>query len=358
MGDYLPQYTNYFHLNEAYDEREYHVVQRPGGGGHGLIVAGTYPGKENPCQITTDRAIEFLLRREPGDRPFMLLVGYNWPHTPTLAPPPFDRLYDPDSLPIRHYDALAYAGRARFDRMCADRHGMATLTRAQIRQVWKDYMGCCAYVDSEIGRVLGAVESQGLAADTIVLCSADHGKLLGEWGAGEKGTFDREVWRVPFIWSWPGRVPQNRIVDEPCELIDTARTLMTLAGVADRIPAAYRGRDLFAANGQPPGAAFGVIRPGRDEDPAFDPHFMRVAIRTARYRMDMNWRMDGSPAPAEKRDGNLFDLANDPFETRNLWSDASSAPVVEQLGGRISAWLSSTETDARLLDPANAGRIF
>jgi choline-sulfatase len=355
--DAMPEYCSVFGLNKKYNEEEYHVVKRPGKHHRPLIIAGTYPGEENPCQISTDRAIEFLQRRQPNDRPFFLRVSYNWPHTPTLAPPPYDKYYDPDALPIQYYDEEVYTGRSQFDRTYADLHGMKDLTKEQVRQVWKDYMGLCAYVDSEVGRLLSILDEMKLQENTIILYSSDHGKSLGEWGAGEKGNFDQEVWRVPFIWSWPHRIPENQVWENGCELMDTARTMMTLAGLEEQIPDSYRGRNLFG-NDEQAEAVFGVTRPPIDDIPDYDPRFMRVGILTAQYRMDMNWFMDGTRPSRESGDGNLFDLVSDPEEKHNLWNDDSSEQVVHELMDKIAEWLRNYPSDARLCDPNNAGILF
>jgi arylsulfatase A-like enzyme len=234
---------------------------------------------------------------------------------------------------------------------------MKDLTKEQVRQVWKDYMGLCAYVDSEVGRLLSVLDEMKLQENTIILYSSDHGKSLGEWGAGEKGNFDQEVWRVPFIWSWPRFIPENQVWENGCELIDTARTMLTLAGLEEQIPDSFQGRNLFG-NDEQAEAVFGVTRPPIDDIPDYDPRFMRVGILTARYRMDMNWLMDGTRPSRESGDGNLFDLVSDPEEKHNLWNDDSSEQVVHELMDKIAEWLRDYPSDARLCDPNNAGIFF
>ena len=344
-------------LAEDYDEEAHHVVTRPGT--PPLIVAGTYPeGQSNQSRVITDQAIAYLRDRGPGGAggapPFLLRVSHLWPHTPVLAPAPFDDLYDPDALPIRVFDEQAYRSRSRYDRTLACRDGMQGLSEDEVRQVWTDYMGLCAYVDHEVGRLLAALDDLGLRGDTIVVYSADHGKMLGAWGAGEKDAFDAEVWRVPFIWSWPGHIPEGVRVQAPCELIDTARTLLGLTGLEDAIPDGYRGRNLFADD--PPGAVFGATRP--EWYFPRDAQAMRVAVRTDRFRMDVTWSVDGSRPPLNAMDGNLFDLADDPYETENRWDDAGYRDVRTALIDRLAAWLEEAETDPRLLDPETAAAIW
>ena len=148
----LDQFSGYYALNEAYDEDAHHVIKRPGG--TPIILAGTYPVAEgHPSQVITDWSIDWL-RSLDKDQPFLLRVSHNWPHTPVLAPPPFDQLYNPDDIPIRYFDEQVYLTHSERDRRNADRQRMRDLSREQIRQIWKDYMGLVACVDYETGRML------------------------------------------------------------------------------------------------------------------------------------------------------------------------------------------------------------
>jgi len=351
------EYSGYFALNARYREEDYHVIKRPGS--TPIILAGTYPVFEpNPSRTITDWAMKFLRERDRS-RPFLLRVSHNWPHTPVLAPPPFEQLYDPEELPVRFFDEEAYAGRSQSDRRIADSHRMRELSKAQYRQIWKHYMGLCAYVDYEVGRLLAVLESLGMERETIVIYSSDHGKLLGEWGAGEKGTFDRQCWGVPFIWSWPGHLPEGRVSEGLCELMDTGRTLAGVLGI--EAPAEWRGRNLFgdaapeAVFGEigVPNSAAPLLAGEQKEDEANRDHRpLQVAVRTQRYRMDLVWMKDGQRV--EPTDGNLFDLEADPLERRNRWRDEASAGVKRELLGKLEDWFASLEKPAELFGETSA----
>lgn len=355
MDGSMPECAGVFDLGEGLKDEDYHVIKRPGKHHRPLIIAGTWPGKETPSSRAADGAIGFLQNRK-DDRPFLLRCSFCFPHTPTMAPPPYDQLYNPDEIPIQWFDVEARNGRSDYDRVYADLHRMDELDEAQVRQLWKDYMGCCAYVDHQVGRVLSALEAAGELENTIIMYSSDHGKSLGEWGTGEKGTFDSEVWRVPFIWSWPGRVDQGVVRREPAEIIDTGRTLFGLLGLSDTLPKSWRGRDLFAdTNGC--GASFGVIRPPIEDIPDFPAHLMRVAIRTERWRMDLNWPLNGSRPADEETDGNLLDLVADPLEKMNLFKDSGSVDIVAELKSLLEGWMQRAPCDGRMV-MENANRYF
>ncbi|MDF1514818.1 MAG: sulfatase-like hydrolase/transferase [Anaerolineae bacterium] len=349
----IDAYSGYYALNEAYDEAEHHVIKRPGG--TSIILAGTYPVAEgHPSQVITDWAVEWLRSRDK-EKPFLLRISHNWPHTPVLAPPPFDQLYDPDDIPIRYYDEQAYLTRSSRDRRIADGQRMKELSRDQIRQVWKDYMGLVACVDHEVGRALSILEELGLLENTIVLFSADHGKALGEWGATEKGFYDAEVWRVPFILAGPGVPSAGKIDHHICELVDTGRTLCNLAGVD--VPAQFKGRDLI--NEAPRDAVYGQIGWPDPDAPLVQrmnlrrrrgsiTSAMRSAVRTQRYRMDVTFYMDGATLPIEQADGNLFDLELDPGETRNLWDDPAAQDIKNALWQKLLEWDKSMDHPSQI----------
>ena len=212
-----------------------------------------------------------------------------------------------------------------------------------------------------------------MGENTIIFYSTDHGKSLGEWGSGEKGTFDSEVWRVPFVWSYPGKIPEGVSVETPCGTIDTAKTLLTLLGLEDRIPDTWCGRDLFAPALRPKAKAdvgdklsqsdsdalaFGVIRAPVEDWPELDPRIMRVAVRSIGFRLDLNWFTDGSLPEETAQDGSLYDLVADPFETRNLWNDATMRGVRKRLVTAIQSWIDRNPPGAVLQDPTKAGTFY
>ncbi|MCZ7645144.1 MAG: sulfatase-like hydrolase/transferase [Planctomycetota bacterium] len=352
------RYASPWKLNEAYDEARHRVVHRPGGE-RGVILGGTYPSADDhPSRQSTDKAIRFLDTRDAG-KPFLLRVSHNWPHTPVLPPPPWDRLFAPEELPIRLFDAEALAARCAELRRSAAKQNLRALSGAQLKQIWTDYMGLVACVDHEVGRLLAALEARGLREDTLVVFSADHGTLLGEWGATQKGNFDELVWRVPFIWSCPGRIPEGQVRDDLAALLDTGRTLLGCAGLADHAPEGWRGRDLFrdpapeAVFGQihyPNRAAEVLTRPGVRAEPLKPGQAMRVAVRTARHRLDADWMLDGRPLTPAEADGHLFDLEADPLERANRWDDPAHRGTREALWAALQRWQGEIDRNPELFE--------
>lgn len=363
---HFEQYAGNWSLGVGYDDARYRLVRDQGN--DGLILGGTYPGGvDTPSRTITDGAIRFLRKRQP-DNPFLLRVSHLWPHTPVLVPPPFDGLYTAAEVPVRPFDPDAYSARSHRDRAWADRSLVRELDPAAFAQTWVDYMALCAYIDGETGRLLATLDDLGLSEDTIVLFSSDHGRLLGEWGAIGKATFDDVVWRVPLVICWPVRLPAGEQRADLCTLLDTARTLTGLAGLSASEPQQWRGRDLFASPAQPAGEphhVFGQIGfPNRAAAPAiarrkakaYDVDVigpaLRLAVRTRSYRMDVAWMQDGVVLDPTERDGNLFDLQQDPHEIENLYSRPDAQPVVRELTAELDAHFAGLERPNALFDDA------
>lgn len=361
-------YYNWLGPNYEFDLEKYRVLRCSP---NGVFFGGTYPVfLGNPSMKNTDDALEFLRERDP-DRPFLVRVSHNWPHTPVLTPPPFDRLYRADEIPILPFDRKAAEGRSQYDLGCSSIACVASWPDAAYRQAWTDYMGLVGYVDYEVGRLLAGLKALGLEDSTLTVFSSDHGRGLGELGKLAKHCFDDPIWRVPFIWHWPGHIPRGEVRDDLCELVDTGRTLLSLAGLADRTPPFWRGRDLFGS-AAPPDAVFGQIgwpntkaplmdykhvRERHDYlskyaggTPWYDTHVayrtMRMGVRTARYRMDVSWMRDGKRLTGEELDGNLIDLQEDPQEKNNLWKDPAHRAVSSMLMEKLDRWFDQMDKPA------------
>ena len=159
----------------------------------------------------SNRAIDFLTHHDSED--FFLVVSYDEPHGPFLCPRPFSEMYQGYRFPKSQnvWDTLedkpehqhAWAGKHLFD----DKDALE-ITPA-------DFLGCNSFVDSEIGRVLEAIDRR--VPDALVIYTADHGDFLSSHSLSGKGAamYD-EITNIPFIVRWPGtrrRAPCARI---PC----------------------------------------------------------------------------------------------------------------------------------------------
>jgi choline-sulfatase len=250
------------------------------------------------------------LSRGQDPRPWALTVSFTHPHDPFVARRKYWDLYEgaPECeppLPLA-YDAMDPHSQRLMD--ACDWRGME-ITPDHIRRARRAYFANISYIDDKIGEILAVLEATRQEAHIVFL--SDHGEMLGEKGLWFKMSFFDGASRVPLMIAAPG-MPAG-LVETPVSTIDLAPTLAAFAGISMEAVAPWtEGVSLIpVANGaaRPPVAmeyaAEGTITP-------------MVALREGA------WKYIRCPADPEQ----LFDVANDPLETRNLASDPRAEPVL------------------------------
>jgi choline-sulfatase len=270
------------------------------------------------------------------NRPWVLFVSLVAPHFPLKAPPhwyyryPFERipmpkLYARHERPQHPY-ALDQAGNTRYDEYFAD--------EAAVKRARAGYFGLVSSLDENIGHVLDTLEETGLARDTRVLYTSDHGDNLGARGLWGKQVLYEEAAAVPLILAGPG-VPAGKVCDTLASHVDAYPTVMQAVG-EDR-------REMYS--GQPGVSLFGLAageRPERTvlaEYHASSSRSGEYMIRHGRYKFVYFVHYPDRPQ--------LFDLAEDPEELRDLGTDAGHRGVVKQCEERLRALLDPVAVDRR-----------
>jgi arylsulfatase len=177
-----------------------------------------FPANLTVAAWAADRAIEQM--RAGDDRPWFGFVSFVGPHPPFAPPLPYNRIYDPDRMPnpvrgdirIDHMD----------DTMRWSNHAMWAddITDSHARVLKARYYGEITHIDHCIGRILDAVEAAPDPDNTLICMFADHGDHLGDHSAWQKGSFFDASTRVPFLVSWPARLPKNTRREELVTLTD------------------------------------------------------------------------------------------------------------------------------------------
>jgi iduronate 2-sulfatase len=274
---------------------------------------------EHTDGLVATEAIRLLERFRREDRPFFLGVGFYRPHTPFVAPREYFDLHPLDGIalpPLSEDDqvrrpAPAYAS-ARPDQDAA--------APDTLRQAIQAYRAATSFMDAQVGRVLAALDRLGLAENTIVVFTSDHGYHLGDHGLWQKVSLFERSARVPLLVAVPGTRGAGRSTAALAELLDLYPTLAAQAGL--RAPDYLDGTDLspvFADPGAPgprTQAVTEIRRPDRTGG----------AVRTARWRY-IRW----STGEAQ-----LFDMVGDPGETRNLAGRPEFAAAEAELRGRLA----------------------
>jgi uncharacterized sulfatase len=271
-------------------------------------------------------AIEWLERRD-ASKPFLLAVGFHRPHLPLVAPGKYFDLYPLDEikLPVEPADDEA-------DIPAPARNGAVpgyalTATPEQRRAAIRGYLATVSYMDAQAGRVLDAIERLGLAENTIIVFTSDHGWHLGEHGLWHKRSLFEECARVPLIVSVPGMKTRGQTSAGLVELLDLFPTLCDLTGVAPLPP--LQGRSLRPLLDDPRAAIHDAAFTQARRGPAAE--FWGRSVRTARWRCT-EWD--------EGRNGvELYDHDTDPHEYTNLANDPRHAATLTELRALLAARL-------------------
>jgi arylsulfatase A-like enzyme len=226
----------------------------------------------------------------------------------TLMPPHFGKTQEPDP-DFSMYRETPFAN-----------HGFHShlIPEDKLRKNIAVYYGMISFMDQQIGRILDALDRLGVAGNTLLVFTTDHGHFLGQHGLTAKGAFHYEdLLRLPFIVRYPGHVPQGEVSSSLQALIDLPSTFLTAAGIP--VPGAMQGVDQLPVwRGETASARDEVLVEFRHQPTA-------VHLRTyvdARYKLTVY---------RDQPYGELFDLEDDPEERHNRWDDPEYAALKGEL---------------------------
>ncbi|TVQ27494.1 MAG: DUF4976 domain-containing protein [Spirochaetaceae bacterium] len=269
-----------------------------------------------------------------GD-PFFLWASFLDPHPPYLVPEPWASMYDPQQLTLPrvvpgehdrnppHFqktqeDSPDFSDLKETGLGIHGYHSHAGIPEAEQRRNMATYYGMISMMDHYIGTILDTVSEQGLADNTVIIFTSDHGHLYGQHGMHAKGGFMYEdLIRVPLIVSCPGRVPTGRRSTAIQSLVDLAPTFLSMSDV--QIPMSMSGVDQSAVwCGTEDSARDHAICEFRHEPTTIH---QRTYV-DERYKITVYYNQEY---------GEIFDLLNDPSEVKNLWDDPASQELKSRL---------------------------
>ncbi|AOW12845.1 choline-sulfatase [Hydrogenophaga crassostreae] len=193
------------------------------------------------------RARQYLydhVRNTPG-QPFCLTVSMTHPHDPYTIPAEyFDRYTDEDvQMPRVNIDQDQLDPHSQRVAKVIDIWGQSMPEEA-VRQARRAYYGACSYIDDNIGKLVKTLGECGLADDTIIVFSGDHGDMLGERGLWYKMHWFEMSARVPMVVHAPGRFTPGK-VGASVSTIDLLPTFVEMAGGQVDTRLALDGRSLM-----------------------------------------------------------------------------------------------------------------
>ena len=379
--DYRTAYIGKWHLGEDGPAGRgfEHYISTDGHGDYSdfLISKGVAPDKSNgrfsevaisnlPIDLSRPKFLEKhacdFIKKNQRD-PFILVVAFVEPHSPYNGPlndaNPLDEveldltatLPESEDIPLRYRLMREWQqAEALLDRERLPMQLFFGITPDEYRSIKQRYLGLVTLVDQSIGAILDCLERCGLTNDTIVVHTSDHGDSLGAHHLFGKETMFEEAARVPWLIRLPGRTRQQ-MISHPVSHIDFVPTLLELLGQTNHPQCAGESLlPLVHDETRPPRNVFLEWAPNRTK--------VKKGSRLARRRM-INRAIEESTRTVVSPDGwklclrdkdlnELYNLKDDPFETRNLYSNARYASVISKLAGEIYRWQEATNDKLKL----------
>lgn len=275
--------------------------------------------------------IRLLEKAGQGDRPFFIRWDPSEPHLPNLVPEPYASLYPAGQISPWPSFPDSLEGKPYIQKQQLRNWGLSGWRWAEWAPIVARYLGQITLLDHQIGRVLAVLAELGLAEETLVIYTSDHGDLCGAHGMIDKHfVMYEDVVRVPLLMRWPGKIGTNQLSEAfICSALDLAATFCEGAGLEP--PSTFKGQSLL------PIACQGVE--GSRSDIFASYHGGQFGLYSQRMVRDRRWKYIWN-ATAEDE---LYDLETDPGELRNLAQDDQAAPELERLRARLMEWLEATE---------------
>ncbi len=267
------------------------------------------------------------------DKPWVLFVSFVCPHFPLVAPAEFYYQYPLDKMPLpkqygkderpQHPYLRDYAESFSYDKF---------FDPEKLKKALAAYYGLCSFLDDNIGKVLRTLDATGLAENTRVLYTSDHGDNLGARGLWGKSTMYEEVAGVPLIIKGPD-IPRGVKISEPANHVDTYPFILECAG--ESTPDAYDGH---------PGHSLFKLANGSKPDRNVLTEYHGMGSTTGAFMIRHGkFKFVHYVAYAPQ----LFDLEADPEELRDVAADPAYAKTLEECRARLYKICDPAEVDSR-----------
>jgi N-acetylglucosamine-6-sulfatase len=361
---YQTAYIGKYHMGEENDDPrpgfDHFVTHRGQGrywdnefranGGERKVVKGYY------TTVVTDMAEDWIRGRDRA-KPWALILGHKAPHSFYNPEPKYEKAFDGAQIAYPR-SAFELDDKSDWYKERLDTwHGIYG-PLFEYRKKWPDrspegvkdfaamvraYRGTILSVDDSVGRLLRLLEERGELDDTLVIFTTDNGLLEGEHGMVDKRTMHEPSIRLPLVVRYPGLTPPSRprVVDSMVLTEDFASSILELCGLAP-LPRSHGRSWVKIARGEPdPGWRKSFLyHYNYEKQFPYTPNIR--GVRTERWKYVRYPAGDGG---ADRHGAELFDVANDPGETRNLIGEPARATEVRELQAELARLLAETGAD-------------
>ncbi|ASJ75652.1 sulfatase [Granulosicoccus antarcticus] len=282
---------------------------------------------------TAERSLAFIDKHAAAEKPFFLWSSFHDPHPPYVVPEPWASMYKPEDMnpgqlvPGEHdrngpHFAKTQETNPDFGQWHTpfEAHGCGShlYSMDALRKDMAIYYGMMSFVDQQVGRILDRLDELGIADNTLLVFTTDHGHFLGQHGLVAKGPFHYEdMLRIPMIVRWPGKVPEGKVSEAIQSLVDLTPSFMDAAELG--APDDLQGISQIPVwTGEKSEVRDFALCENRH-----NPHMPHLVTYIGkRYKITVY---------KEGEFGELFDLETDPDELQNLWDLPSAANIKKAL---------------------------
>jgi arylsulfatase A-like enzyme len=279
---------------------------------------GYWKGGKHWSEVLGDNSVEFLENAAKSEKPFFMYLAFNAPHDPRQSPKEYVDKYPLDnvSVPVNYMPEYPYKDSIGLGKNQRDEK-LAPFPRSRyaVKVNRQEYYAIITHMDTQVGRILDALQKTGKADNTYIFFTADHGLAVGHHGLmGKQNMFDHSV-RVPLIINGPG-IPRNKQLTMPVYLQDIMPSTLELAGITK--PAQVQFKSLMP------------LISGKT-DSSYD------AIYGGYIDLQRMITMDGYKMIYYPKIGKtlLYNLSNDPKEMYNLAENPSYFGIIRKLRRRL-----------------------
>ncbi|MEZ6130952.1 MAG: sulfatase [Planctomycetaceae bacterium] len=267
--------------------------------------------------IAAAEADQVLKSFAQSGTPFFLAVGLYRPHTPYVAPKKYFDMYPRNRIavpqvPQNYLNTIPAPAKKSLTRKVQN-----NLDDDVARQAIQAYYASITFADAQVGHILDSLQSAGLADNTVIVFTSDHGYHMGEHGHYQKTTLYENAARVPLIMAGPGITATGQTASTLAEMVDFYPTLAELTGL--KTPDYVSGLSLMPALKD----ASAVVR-----DSAYTQYDIGYSLRTDRYRYT-EWGTDGVDG------AELYDHETDAAEMVNLAGSDQHQQVMNELAAKL-----------------------
>ena len=298
------------------------------------------PLSETP--YITGRAMDFIdeaISNNP-DQPWVAHVSYIKPHWPYIVPEPYASMYGPEDVPAANRNEAERHNAHPVYNAFMERRVSRNFSRDEVRdKVIPAYMGLIKQIDDQMGRLFNHLEERGIADQTMIIFTSDHGDYLGDHWLGEKELFHDESVRVPLIIHDPSPsadATRGTVNNDLVEAIDIAPTLLDLYGGA-AVPHILDGHSLMdSLTGKRKSDPRRYVISEYDYSYVEPRQNLDMPSRECWLRMVFDGRF--KYVHCERFRPMLYDLQEDPNELQDLGADSNYADVCARLHEALFEW--------------------